>query len=80
MYILFMFQASGFCAPPPPGRVAFRFNSLAWPMGLAHKPSHIGLAHWVGKIWLHVCLWAVLMSWWSTTASSGMWHESVGVY
>ena len=35
---IYMFQGSGFVAPPP-GRVAFRFTSLARPMGQPLGPA-----------------------------------------
>ena len=81
-----MFQGSGFVAPPA-GRVAFRFAyiSVDQSRGPSHRPGKsgathwvhpVGPAHWVGKIWLPVCLLATLTSCWLTTASLGVSYGS----
>ena len=78
-----MFQVSGFCAPPPAGRVAFRFTCTSVDQskepsrrpgksGATHWVHPVGPANWVGKIWLPVCLLAALTTWWLKAASLGV--------
>ena len=83
IYMCIYVQGVRIRGPPPRGAGRLQIHMyLCGPIqGSLHRPGksgaaqwvhQVGPAHWVGKIWLPVCLLTALTSCWLTTASLGV--------